>query len=249
MERLVAAVWAVLGMAVSLVWAATSSFFIWPTAVLPRGRRERYAAFGMRYFAWCVLRFSLLARETVIGRERLPRTPGYLVVSNHRSWVDVGMLQLYTNSQGVSKKEVAYIPFFGVNGYLTGAIFFDRRDPNARARVVEEAMTILGGGGNLHVFPEGTRTRDGRLNPKVHLRLLIAASERGFPLVPVCVWDTDRAIPAEGIYVMPLRRFGLEIGAPVPRQPGQTAEDHARAVWAEVQAMAARHGADRPFTA
>jgi hypothetical protein len=46
---------------------------------------------------------------------------------------------------------------------------------------------------------------------------------------------------------MPLRRVGIEIGAPVPRAPGQSAEAHAAAVWAAVVDMARRHRADMPF--
>lgn len=246
-RRALGAAWAILGLLVTILFGASSSLFIWPFAVLPRGRRERWSAFGMQYFAWMTLYLVLWSRIDFRGREHLPKGGGYLVVSNHRSWVDVALLQLLTKSQGVSKKEVAYIPFFGLNGWLTGAIFFDRTSKTGRAKVVSEAVKLLSGGANLHVFPEGTRTRTGRLADKVYFRLLQTASEHGFALVPACVWGTEEAVPAEGIYAMPGRRVGLEVGPPVPRAEGQTPEEHAEATWAVVKAMAERHRANEPF--
>lgn len=249
MKRIFGAFWAIAGLLVTLVWAALSSFLILPFVVIPRGRREKYAIRGAQWFAWMVLRFSIFARIETHGLGNLPAQQGYLVVSNHRSWIDVVLLQFYTRSQGVSKKEVAWIPFFGPNGYLSGAIFFDRSSRMARGRVITDAQRLLGGGANLHVFPEGTRTRDGRLSTKVFLRLLETASEMGAPLVPAVVWGTEKVVPAEGIYAMPFQRIGIEVGPPVERRPDESPADHAARTWAEVRRMAGPRKVDEPFTA
>lgn len=247
MKRAFGFLYAVLGMMVVLVFAATSSIPILPTAVLPRGRRERYAIHGARYFAWGCLRPVLWVRDEVIGREHLPREGGYLVVSNHRSWLDVALLILHTKSQGVSKREVAWIPFFGLNGWLTGAIFFDRRDKAGRARVVAETLQLLAGGANVHVFPEGTRTRDGRLSEKVHLKLVHAVAQAGHAVVPACTWGTEGGMPAAAVHAMPGQRMGIEIGAPMRLADGETPEAFGERVWGEVRRMARAHGADEPF--
>src|SRR5262245_35983569 len=134
MKRLFGMLFALAGMGQVLLWAALTSLLIWPFAILPRGRRERHAMVGARWFAWMVLHPTLAARVTLVGGENLPKERGYLVVSNHRSWVDVVLLQLHTNSNGVAKLAVAWIPFFGLNGWLSGAIFFDRRSRIARGR-------------------------------------------------------------------------------------------------------------------
>ncbi len=248
MKRYLGASWALVGAVITLVWAGLSSVLIVPFAVIPRGRRERYAIRGAQWFAWMTLRFSVFARIEAVGLEHLPREMGYLVVANHRSWIDVVLLQLYTRSNGVSKKEVKWIPFFGPNGYLSGAIFFDRSSRMARGRVVSDAQRLLKGGANLHVFPEGTRTRDGRLRDKVFLRLLETASEMGAPLVPAVVWGTERVVPAEGIYAMPFQSIGIEVGPPVPRNPGESPADHAARVWGEVRRMAGPRRVDAPFS-
>lgn len=249
MKRTFGAVWALAGVVVTVVWAALSSLLIVPFVLVPRGRREKYAIRGAQWWAWMVLRPTVFARITRLGLENLPASDGYLVVCNHRSWIDVALLQLYTKSQGVSKREVAWIPFFGPNGYLSGAIFFDRSSRMARGRVVSDAQRLLRGAANLHVFPEGTRTRDGHLREKVALRLVETASEMGAPIVPACVWDTEKVVPAQGIYAMPFQSVGIEVGLPMPRLPEESPEDHARRVWTEVRRMAAARGSDRPFSA
>lgn len=230
-------------MVVVLAFAATSSLFIWPWAVLPRGKRERFSIWGAQYFAWGCL-FVVQARQTVIGTERLPRTGGYLVVSNHRSWLDVALLILHTRSQGVSKREVGWIPFFGLNGWLSGAIFFDRRNKQGRAMVIRDALLLMRGGANVHIFPEGTRTRDGRLSAKVHLRLLQAAAEAGFALVPACTWGTDLCLPATEFVAHPWQPMGIEIGDPVRLEAGESAEATAQRCWDAVVRMARVRGAD-----
>ncbi len=247
MKRAFGTAYAICGMMVVLVFAATSSIPIWPFAVLPRGKRERYTIHGARYFAWGCLRPVLWVRDEVIGRENLPPEGGYLVVSNHRSWLDVALLILHTKSQGVSKREVAYIPFFGLNGWLSGAIFFNRRDKEGRARVIADTIALLGGGGNVHVFPEGTRTRDGRLSEKVHLRLIQLVAEAGHAVVPTCTWGTEGGMPAAAMYALPLQRMGLEIGRPMRKGATESSQEFAERVWAEVRRLAGLHGADQPF--
>lgn len=235
---------AVYGLGTVLLWAAFVSFPILPTIVIPRGRRERFAMFGARMFAWLCVHVTCFAKTTVVGRENLPTQGGYLVVSNHRSWLDVGLLILYTLSQGISKKEIAYVPFFGLNGYLSGVIFFNRAHKLERGRVVEEALFLMGKGNNLHVFPEGTRTRDGKLREKVSLRLVQECGERGIPVIPACVWGTENAVPATGYRFLLRQSVGLELAAPLNPKEFASSKEFAAATWDRVREMADRRGAN-----
>jgi 1-acyl-sn-glycerol-3-phosphate acyltransferase len=238
---------AVGGALVTIVYAFLVSFPIVPFAVLPRGRRERYAMHGAKLFAWLLLRPLLFLRIERVGLENLPKRGGYLVISNHRSWIDVPLLFLYTSSNGISKKEVKYVPFFGLNGYLSGAIFFDRTNKMERGRVIDEAMLLMKGQANVHVFPEGTRTRDGRLGTKIYLRLVQAAWEHGIDVVPACVWGTERVVHASDVYAMPFQSVGIEVAAPLDRAAFPDGEAYAAASWQRVTEIAARRGADEPF--
>lgn len=247
MRRVVGFVFAVVGILITIFFAFLVSFPIVPFVVVPRGRRERYAIHGARLFAWLVLRPLLWLRIERVGLEKLPRGTGYLVLSNHRSWIDVPMLMYFTSSSGISKKEVKYIPFFGVNGYVAGAIFFDRTRRKDRARVVSEALLLLRGGGNLHVFPEGTRTRDGRINPRVYLRLAQSCWENGIDVVPACVWGTEAVVPSAGVYAMPGQSVGIEVETPLDRTAFADGEAYAAATWAKVVEISARRGCDNVF--
>jgi 1-acyl-sn-glycerol-3-phosphate acyltransferase len=239
--------YAVVGLMVTIVYAMLSSIPILPWVVLPRGRRERYAIRGAQWFAWMVLRPLLFARVEKVGLDKLPPRGGYLVLSNHRSWIDVPILMLYTASEGISKKEVMYIPFFGPNGYLSGAIFFDRTKKMERARVVSEALLLLRGGANLHVFPEGTRTRDGRIGKKIYLRLVETCWENGVDVVPACVWGTENVLPASGFCALPFQRVGIEVEAPLDRAAFADGPAYAAASWARVEAMAEKRGCNEAF--
>jgi 1-acyl-sn-glycerol-3-phosphate acyltransferase len=246
-KRLAGALYATLGLILVLAAAAADSLYLTPWIVIPRGRRERWTIHGARMFAWFCLHPVLWVRTELIGTEHLPKGRGYLVISNHRSWADVALLMLHTWSNGISKREVAWIPFFGLNGWLAGAIFFDRKSRMARARVVDEALMLLRSGHRLHVFPEGTRTRTGRLGEKIYLRLVQSAVEAGIPVVPACVWGTESAVPATGFQAWPGRRVGLELAPPPARARDEDAEAYARRCWDVVVGMARRHGADQAF--
>lgn len=249
MYRALAKTYAVVGMLLVLCFGILSTIPILPFAVLPRGRRERYAIRGAQWFAWMILRPLLMLRIERVGLEHLPPKGGYLVISNHRSWIDVPILMLYTRSEGISKKEVKYVPFFGMNGYLSGAIFFDRKKKLDRARVVSEALLLLRGGANLHVFPEGTRTRTGKLNTKVFLRLVETCWENGVDVVPACVWGTERTVPAGEVIAWPWQQVGIEVRPPLDRAAFTDREAYAKACWEQVVEIARRRGCDEPFTA
>lgn len=243
-----AALWAISGLFQVILWGALVTPMILPFVVIPRGRRERFGIFGARVFGWLCTHVTCLGRTTILGREHLPQRPGYLVICNHRSWEDVGLLILHTRSQGIAKKEVGYIPFFGLTGWVSGVIYFDRSRKDSRQAVVTEAISMMSQGANLHVFPEGTRTRSGKLAEKVYLRLVQACWDNGIDVVPACVWGTEKAVRAEGVHALPFQEFGLEIAPPLDRSTFQSADAFAEASWARVVEMARKHGADEAYT-
>lgn len=228
--------------------AAVGTSLVLPLLLLPTGRREGPSMAVAAAWSWFMVKVVLLTRVTVEGEKTLPEG-GYLVISNHRAWLDSPLLVMYTRAAGVAKKELVYIPFFGLGARATGTLFFDRKDPASRSAVLEQATATLRRGGRLHVFPEGTRTRDGCLASRVHLRIVEAAAAAGVPVVPACTWDTERVLPSVKNEVWPGRSAGVAFGPPLRPEPGEAAFDFGARCWAMVIELADRHGANQPFRA
>lgn len=149
--------------------------------------------------AWAALNMFLMrCPVTTIGRERIdPRQP-YVVMSNHRSHVDIwaSFLALPLQLRWVMKSELRTIPVFGLACERMGHIYVERGNRDeARASMAEAARRIRAGT-SVFFFPEGTRSRDGNLLPfkKGGFRLAIEAQA---PVLPVSIFGTDRIMPAK----------------------------------------------------
>jgi 1-acyl-sn-glycerol-3-phosphate acyltransferase len=85
--------------------------------------------------------------------------PGLLLVANHVSWLDVIVLHsLCPQARFVAKADVLRWPVIGRLALGAGTLFVQRDRPRLAARVVSEVASVLGSGGTVMVFPEGTTT-------------------------------------------------------------------------------------------
>ncbi|MCP4808989.1 MAG: hypothetical protein GY913_27370 [Proteobacteria bacterium] len=210
-----------------------------PFILVPRGTREKLIWWTNTGASYGILRYALMISEIQVrGRENLPEYGRpYLVVANHRSFVDVLTLIWATRAEGISKRLVLYFPAMGVLGYLGGAVFFDRHDPASRAKALDDALFLMERGVPLHVYPEGTRTRDGRIRDRVHLGMLRAAHGRGIPVVPAALWGTDHVIPPSNKGIRWFQRVRLQIGEPLDPRDHPDATVFAEAGWDAVKQL------------
>ena len=129
------------------------------------------------------------ATPTVHHRERVEQYRPAIYVSNHVSTLDafVAIWICPIGGCGVAKKEILRIPFFGWLFRLSGHLSIDRADhQGAIAALKSTAEFVRKNRLALWIWPEGTRSRDGRLLPlkKGVVHLAIAT---GLPIVPVVV--------------------------------------------------------------
>jgi 1-acyl-sn-glycerol-3-phosphate acyltransferase len=137
-------------------------------------------------------------------------------VANHVSFVDTWALvtAIPGSTRFVAKHELRYVPFFGWAMEAAGHIAIDRRHRDAAFDAYERAAVAIHAGASAIVFAEGTRSRDGTLQPfkKGPFVLVIAAQ---VPVVPVYVDGTFDILPKGAAWIRrgPIR---LIFGDPLP---------------------------------
>lgn len=158
-----------------------------------------------------------------VGLERLEQGGSYVFASNHASLVDIWVLQavLPYSFRFVAKAELLRIPVFGPAMRSAGNISIDRGKAKSALAVYQEAAAKIRAGLSAVVFVEGTRSRDGSLQPfkRGGFQLAIQA---GVPVVPVFLagtWDvlpsgTVRLTPGRAVALFgePIETAGLEVG-------------------------------------
>jgi len=132
-----------------------------------------------------------------------------MIVANHASYLDVCVLFGWFPGQGrfVLKQELMRLPFIGWFAKLTGHFLLDRSDPREGKRVLDRAARRATRYGlSPIVFPEGTRTRDGRL-AELKAGVFQLAISAGIPIQPVALFGTYERMPRGASYP----RYGGEI--------------------------------------
>lgn len=125
----------------------------------------------------------------VRGWDRLKGSMPAVFVMNHASTLDAfsGIWMCPYGGCGVFKKEIVKVPFYGQLAWMSGHLLIDRSNTGKAVETLKDMAVFM----NKHrlgiwIFPEGTRSRDGRLLPfkKGFVHMAIAT---GFPVVPVVV--------------------------------------------------------------
>ncbi|QBI54576.1 lysophospholipid acyltransferase family protein [Streptomonospora litoralis] len=118
-----------------------------------------------------------------------------------------------------------------------GQLSVDRSPGQSSREAMEQSLKILGNGAAFGIFPEGTRSPDGRLyRGQTGLAWLALAS--GAPVVPLALAGTDRILP-HGRRIPALRRIGIRVGPPVDLSPWFGEEGKARSRRAATDAVMA----------
>lgn len=130
--------------------------------------------------------YLALCPVKVKGRENIKRNRSYVFVSNHQGAFDIFLIYgfLGVPIKWVMKAGIGKIPFVGAACRAAGFIFVDNSTPKAAARSVVEAERCLKNGASVVVFPEGSRTYDGKM-----IRFKKGAYQMAFdqhlPIVPI----------------------------------------------------------------
>jgi 1-acyl-sn-glycerol-3-phosphate acyltransferase len=166
-------------------------------------------------FVWS--RSSLWLAGTRIEMEPLPELPSgpLIFASNHESAIDIWVLlaRLPRSIRFVAKQELFRIPVFGWYLRLGGHVPVDRFNHARAVESLRHAAELVRAGTSLIVFPEGTRSFDGRILP-FKKGPFVVAKEAGVPVVPVAISGTGRINPKQIIAVAPAT-IRLVAGEPI----------------------------------
>jgi lyso-ornithine lipid O-acyltransferase len=121
-------------------------------------------------------------RPTVIGEA--PPAHGALIVANHRSAIDIGVLLQVFGGRMVSRADLAAWPVLGPAARATGTLFVDRSNKRSGADVIRQIEQALRSGDTVCMFPEGTTFEGDEVRP-FHGGAFMAARRAGAPIVPV----------------------------------------------------------------
>lgn len=162
----------------------------------------------------------LLFRPTVEGLENIPTDGPAILASNHLSFSDSIFLPLVAPRRITFLAKSDYFTGRGVKGRLTAAFFrgvgqvpIDRTGGNASNAALSSGLRILSAGDLLGIYPEGTRSPDGRLY-RGRTGVARMALEGKVPVLPVAMIGTDKAQPT-GSVLPKIMRIGVKIGAPL----------------------------------
>jgi len=144
-------------------------------------------------------RFGLALNLTPVelrGADNLPDGP-FILMSNHQSNFDILSLiaAIPRRVYWIAKKELFDIPLFGSSMRRGGYIPLDRSDGRKALKSMEEAAAIIRQGSSVVMFPEGTRSRDGRLLPFKRGGFMLAV-RAGVPVIPVTINGSGRVNPS-----------------------------------------------------
>jgi 1-acyl-sn-glycerol-3-phosphate acyltransferase len=163
----------------------------------------------------------LVYRPVVEGRHHVPQTGPAIIASNHLAFTDSLFMPLVVRRRKVTfVGKAEYFRGRGIKGWLvkmffvwTGTIPVDRAGGRAARAALDTQLRVLREGNIAGIYPEGTRSPDGRLyRGKTGVARL--ALESGAPVVPVVMLNADEVQPP-GKLLPRLKRVRIRFGAPL----------------------------------
>lgn len=198
-----------------------SSFFILGFPLLGIKGRHLFAS------VWCGfalnwLKLSCGAHYQIIGLENLSHRPAVILANHESSWETILFYMLVFPVSPILKKELMRIPFWGWAMRLQQPIAIDRSNPREAGKsLLVQGVDRISSGNSVIVFPEGTRSRTGKIKrfSRGGAKLAVAA---GVPIIPIAhnagrCWPPEKIIKHPGLVT-------VVIGEPVSITDGDASQ-------------------------
>jgi 1-acyl-sn-glycerol-3-phosphate acyltransferase len=189
-----------------LIWAVTAPFS------RRRAALHQFTCFWASLYTWLNPAWPI----EIAGRERVRPGVTYVMVANHQSLLDILVLfRLFVHFKWVSKIELFKIPCIGWNMSLNRYVKLRRGDPESIAQMMRTCEERLAEGSSIMMFPEGTRSPDGRLKPFKHGAFTLAQGA-GVALLPIVIEGTADALPKRGFVLRGRHHIRVRVLPEIP---------------------------------
>lgn len=165
---------------------------------------------------WCrLVAWSIFARIRVHGVDHVRPDQAYVYMANHASLIDTPALFAYLPYpfRIMAKRGLFFVPFMGWHLWTAGHFPIDRGAARNTVRSLRRVIEGVRHGRSLAVFPEGTRTSDGRLQ-EFRPGVFKVALRAGVPIVPVTILGTFSLLPKTTLAPRP-GRVDVVLGEPI----------------------------------
>lgn len=161
-----------------------------------------------------------VCRPWIVGRRNVPKDGAAILASNHLSFIDSIFLPLMLDRPVTFLAKSDYFTGKGITGWATRMFFkgtgqlpIDRSGGKASEASLNTGLRVLGRGHLLGIYPEGTRSPDGKLY-RGRTGIARMALEAHVPVIPVVMVGTDDIMPI-GRRIPRIGRIGIVIGEPL----------------------------------
>ncbi|MCX6243583.1 MAG: lysophospholipid acyltransferase family protein [Bacteroidetes bacterium] len=163
-----------------------------------------------------VLSINPYWKVRVEGKKKIEPHKVYVMVSNHQSGADILVLfKLHRHYKWVAKRSLFYVPFIGWNMWLNGYISIVRTRGRSKLMMMDKAASSVMKGNSVMLFPEGTRTRDGNIQPfKTGAFRLALDTESA--ILPIAIKGTFSAIRKASLLIHKNYDLKVTVLDPIP---------------------------------
>jgi 1-acyl-sn-glycerol-3-phosphate acyltransferase len=168
---------------------------------------------------YIILPFS--ARVKIRGLENIPKGKPVIFVSNHQSYLDIPIMLGYLpgSFRFIVKREYFKIPILGIYTKLSGHLSINRQSGPDALKTLQDATNIVKAGKSIIIFPEGTRSLDGKLG-RFKRGGFALAFEAGVPIIPMAISGGYKVLRSGTLLLSP-GRINLKIGKPINLKAGK----------------------------
>ena len=198
------------------------AFVLWLVAT-PFDRRrflsQMYSCTWASFYVW----MNPLWRARFTGRSRLPWRGPAVLVANHLSTLDILVVYgLFRPFKFVARADLFRVPAVGWNMWMNDYVPLVRGDRESIRKMMAHCRAHLARGSPVFIFAEGTRSRDGHLQP-FKLGAFRLAAEAGVPVVPIAISGTGEALPKAGLVMTGRMAARVQVLEPIPPSPDSDA--------------------------